>query len=80
MSTDLTTKSQTVIDIKDLSLMESIIRLCQSRGAIQAGEMLPVGILYNKLLKIIQKHKEEANAESQTAQASKNLHPIIEEN
>ena len=53
------------ITAQDLSLVEQIIRICQSRGAFTPGEMKDVGTLYEKVLKILKEiPKEQAGLPS----------------
>lgn len=41
----------------DIKIMEQIIRVCQSRGVFKVEEMYTIGLLYNKLVKIIEDNK-----------------------
>ena len=50
MSTDL--------NIGDVMLVEQIIRACQQRGSFRAEEMLQIGTLYQKILKILKTEQE----------------------
>jgi hypothetical protein len=42
------------LEIMDIKIMEQIIRVCQSRGVFKPEEMSTIGLLYNKLVKIIE--------------------------
>lgn len=61
------------LNIQDIVILEQVIRVCQSRGAIQAQEMTKIGAVYDKLLKIINDVKEKAE------QSQKRLPTVDEE-
>jgi hypothetical protein len=46
-----------MVEMMDIKTMEQIIRVCQARGAFKAEEMSTIGLLYNKLVKIIEDNK-----------------------
>jgi hypothetical protein len=37
------------LTLQDLSAMRSIIQICTERGVFKPNELVPVGLLYNKL-------------------------------
>jgi hypothetical protein len=47
------------LELADLFIMAQIIRECQSRGAFKAEEMIPIGILYKKIIEILSNKKNE---------------------
>ena len=46
-------EKQESLNINDLKLMAQLIKVVSTRGAIQAEEMAPVGMLYEKLVSFI---------------------------
>jgi hypothetical protein len=46
-------EKQESLNLNDLKLMAQLIKVVSTRGAIQAEEMAPVGMLYEKLVSFI---------------------------
>jgi hypothetical protein len=61
-------------NINDLMVVEQIIRACQQRGSFRAEEMLPIGTLYQKILKIL-----KADQDRQEQSKNQTRMPSIEE-
>ena len=53
-----------MIEMMDIKTMEQIIRVCQGRGVFKAEEMCTIGLLYNKLIKIIEENKVKEEVSS----------------
>lgn len=49
------------LEFQDYEVMEQIIRICQSRGVFKPEEMIHVGILYKKIVEILEKTKKTAD-------------------
>ena len=52
------------LELQDLEVMEQIIRICQGRGVFKPEEMIHVGILYKKLLELLEKNKKKSDTNS----------------
>ena len=52
------------LELQDLEVMEQIIRICQSRGVFKPEEMIHVGILYKKLIDLLEKSKKKGDSSS----------------
>ena len=50
------------LELQDLEVMEQIIRICQGRGVFKPEEMIHVGLLYKKLVDILEKSKKKADS------------------
>ena len=53
-----------MVEMMDIKTMEQIIRVCQARGVFKAEEMYTIGLLYNKLVKIIEDNKVKEEVSS----------------
>jgi hypothetical protein len=62
------------LNMSDISTIEQIIRACQQRGSFRPEEMLPIGTLYQKILKIL---KVDQDRQDQSKKQTKI--PSIEE-
>jgi len=58
-------EEQTQLLLDDLHIMSQIIRACSQRGSFLAKEMICVGVLYEKIQKII---REMSNAQPNDTQ------------
>lgn len=47
------------LEVADLFIMIQIIRECQARGAFKPEEMIPIGILYKKIIEILISKKND---------------------
>lgn len=47
----------------EYTLIEQIIRVCQARGAILPAEMVAVGLVYQKIVQIIEQAKQTEQQE-----------------
>ena len=52
------------LELQDLEVMEQIIRICQGRGVFKPEEMIHVGVLYKKLVDILEKSKKKGDSNS----------------
>ena len=52
------------LELQDLEVMEQIIRICQGRGVFKPEEMIHVGILYKKLIDLLEKSKKKGDSSS----------------
>ena len=62
------------LNLNDIIVVEQIIRACQQRGSFRAEEMVSIGTLYQKILKIL---KVDQDRQDQSKKQTKI--PSIEE-
>jgi hypothetical protein len=64
-------EKQESLNLNDLKLMAQLIKVVSTRGAIQAEEMAPVGMLYEKLVSFIKAQSPPQEvAEDKTTEAN----------
>jgi hypothetical protein len=71
VETEAATKEQVNLSLEDLSVLASIVKLAQSRGAFQVEEMSQVGAVYDKLNFFLTKAAEAQKAADESEKESK---------